>query len=103
MADTSFTCLRSPRLILRRLRAADLPRFCEYRSRPEVARYQDWDTFTGADGERFLAEQRLLHPDMPGTWFQLAIELAASGELAGDCGFHCRLDDPRQAEVGITP
>jgi RimJ/RimL family protein N-acetyltransferase len=102
MADTNFTCLRSPRLLLRRLEAADLARFCDYRSRPHVARYQSWETFTRADAERFLDEQSWLHPDVPGTWFQMAIVPAASDALVGDCGLHCRLDDPRQVEIGIT-
>jgi uncharacterized protein (TIGR03067 family) len=102
MADTSFTSLRSPRLILRRLQSSDLDCFCSYRSRPEVARFQDWETFTRDDGERFLAQQSGLSPDMPGLWFQMGIELAATGALAGDCGLHCRPDDPRQAAVGIT-
>jgi RimJ/RimL family protein N-acetyltransferase len=74
MPDTLFTCLRSPRLTLRRLRPADLPAFCAYRARPEVARYQGWDTWTQADGERFFEQQAALHPDTPGTWFQFAIE-----------------------------
>jgi RimJ/RimL family protein N-acetyltransferase len=102
MADTSFTCLRSARLTLRRLRAEDMECFCAYRSRPEVARYQDWDQFSRADGEGFLAEQEALFPDMPGTWFQMGIELTATGALLGDCGLHCHLADSRQAEVGIT-
>jgi RimJ/RimL family protein N-acetyltransferase len=102
MADIHFTCLRSARLVLRRLHASDLPGVVAYRSRPEVARYQDWETFTLTDAERFLEQQARLHPDIPGTWFQLAIELQAGGVLIGDCGLHCRRDDPRQAEVGIT-
>lgn len=102
MADTGFTCLRSPRLTLRRLQSANLAGFCDYRSQPDVARYQDWETFTRADGERFLEQQSQLCPDVPGTWFQMAIELVRSGALVGDCGFHCPPHDPRQAEVGIT-
>jgi hypothetical protein len=45
MADTRFTCLSSPLLVLRRLREADLSTFCHYRSDPLVARYQDVTTF----------------------------------------------------------
>jgi RimJ/RimL family protein N-acetyltransferase len=102
MLDTTFTCLRSPRLLLRRLEAADLPFLCDYRSRPEVARYQDWETFTRADGERFLEAQARSCPGAPGAWFQLALVLSASGTLVGDCGLHCRADNPQQTEVGIT-
>jgi len=102
MADTAFTYLRSPRLTLRRLQAGELAYFCEYRSNPEVACYQSWDTFTPADGERLLEQQSVLYPDVEGTWFQMVIVLTASGALVGDCGLHCRQDDPRQGEIGIT-
>jgi hypothetical protein len=77
MADNSFTELRSPRLILRRLRRDDLGALSTYRSMPELARYQDWETFGMED-----AAQSGLEPDVPGTWFQLAIVEAATGILA---------------------
>jgi RimJ/RimL family protein N-acetyltransferase len=33
---------------------------------------------------------------------QLAIVKAATGCVIGDCGLHCRKEDPRQMEIGIT-
>ena len=102
MADTGFAFLSSSRLILRRLRDSDLPTFCRYRSDPRVARYQDWEAFPEEEGLRFFAEQAKLHPDVAGTWFQMAIELAETGELIGDCGLHSLLDQPRQVEIGFT-
>ena len=102
MADTGFASLSSARLILRRLRDSDLPTFCRYRSDPRVAQYQHWVAFPEEDGLRFFAEQAKLHPDMPGTWFQMAIELAETGELIGDCGLHALPDQPRQVEIGFT-
>ena len=102
MADSGFTELRSPRLLLRRLRRDDLPALCAYRSLPEVARYQDWDSFGPDEAARLIDGQAGLEPDVPGTWFQLAIVAAASGVLVGDCGLHCRQEDPRQMEMGIT-
>ena len=86
MADTSFSRLSTPRLVLRRLRESDLASFCRYRSDPRVARYQSWTEFREEDGLRFFAEQADLHPDVEGTWFQMAIELAESAEIIGDCG-----------------
>ena len=97
-----FTGLRTPRLVLRRLRPGDARAVCAYRALPEVARYQSWETFSPADAEALIAAQTAVVPDTPGTWLQLAITLAASGELIGDCGLHFRADDPRQAEFGIT-
>jgi RimJ/RimL family protein N-acetyltransferase len=102
MADTGFASLSSARLILRRLRDSDLPTFCRYRSDPQVAQYQDWVAFPEEVGLRFFAGQAKLHPDIPGTWFQMAIELAETGELVGDCGLHPLPDQPRQVEIGFT-
>jgi RimJ/RimL family protein N-acetyltransferase len=102
MADQDFAQRLSPRLVLRRFKQGDLAEFCRYRADPEVARYQSWDGFTEADGERFLSEQCSLHPGQPGTWFQFAIELRSTGELVGDCAWHCLKEDPGQAEIGFT-
>jgi RimJ/RimL family protein N-acetyltransferase len=102
VADNAFTELRSPRLILRRLRREDLAALCAYRSLPEVARYQSWESFGPDEAARLIDSQAGLEPNVPGTWFQLAIVVAATGLLVGDCGLHCRQDDPRQMEIGIT-
>jgi RimJ/RimL family protein N-acetyltransferase len=102
MADTGFTLLRSPRLVLRPLSESDLDAICAYRSLPEVARYQEWEGFDRAAGQRLLAEQRGRVPDSAGTWFQMAIVVVDRETVAGDCGLHTRGDDPRQVEVGIT-
>jgi RimJ/RimL family protein N-acetyltransferase len=102
MADIDFARLLSPRLILRRFRGSDLVPFCGYRSDPRVARYQDWESWSEEDGRQFLERQMTLHPDVPGTWFQLAIELAEKSALIGDCGLHTLADRPGQAEIGFT-
>jgi RimJ/RimL family protein N-acetyltransferase len=97
MADSGFHHLLSLRLILRRLRDSDLPAFCAYRSDPHVARYQDWESWSREETRRLLAAQRTLDPDVRGTWFQLAIELAETGALIGDCGLYTLSDWPGQA------
>jgi RimJ/RimL family protein N-acetyltransferase len=102
MADNAFTELRSPRLILRRLRRDDLAALCAYRSLPEVARYQDWESFGPDEAARLIDGQSGLEPNVPGTWFQLAIVVGTTGIMIGDCGLHCRQEDPRQMEIGIT-
>jgi RimJ/RimL family protein N-acetyltransferase len=102
MAGVTFTELCSPRLTLRRLRHDDVSALCAYRSLPEVARFQSWDSFGTEDAARLIAEQSGHEPGIPGTWFQLAITRADGGEVIGDCGLHCRQDDPRQMEIGIT-
>ena len=102
MADIDFARLLSPRLVLRRFRPSDLAAFCGYRSDPRVARYQDWESCSEEEGRQLLEQQMTLHPDVPGTWFQVAIELAEAGALIGDCGLHTLADRPRQAEIGFT-
>lgn len=98
----TFTALDAPRVRLRRFTRADLPAFVAYRADPEVARYQSWDRFTEEDGEAFLEKQLGLHPGIPGTWFQLAVEAKDTGALLGDCALHVHADEPRIAEVGFT-
>ena len=94
--------LRSPRLCLRRLRPEDAPSLVGYRSLPEVARFQAWESFGSDEAARLIAAQAEVVPDTPGTWLQLALVSRESGQLVGDCGIHFRGDDPRQVELGIT-
>jgi RimJ/RimL family protein N-acetyltransferase len=94
--------LRSGRVVLRRLTAKDAPILSAYRSLPEVARYQSWETFTPEDATVLVRCQVLTEPNIPGTWFQFAITHATSGVMIGDCGLHCRRDLPHTMEIGIT-
>jgi RimJ/RimL family protein N-acetyltransferase len=102
MADSGFDRLLSSRLILRRFRESDLSLFCGYRSDARVARYQDWESWSEQEGRLFIDQQLKLHPDVPGTWFQMAIELVGAGALIGDLGLHTLSDRPGQAEIGFT-
>jgi RimJ/RimL family protein N-acetyltransferase len=91
------------RLRLRPFAADDLAAFVAYRSEPEVARYQSWDTsFSMADAERFLASQQDVELGTPGGWVQLAAVDRRTGELCGDCAVHVVADQPGTAEVGVT-
>ena len=91
--------ITTERLVLRPFGAQDLPKFVAYRSHPEVARYQSWDTaFSMADAERFLDSQEGLELGNP-EWLQLAAVDRATGELCGDCAV--RVVD-RSAELGVT-
>ena len=94
--------LSPSRLILRRLERGDAPTICGYRSLPEVARYQSWESYGPDDAARLIDGQLEMEPGVPGTWLQLAIVEKATGIVIGDCGLHCRKDDPRQMELGVT-
>lgn len=94
--------LQTRRLLLRRLRSADAQSLCDYRSLPDVARYQSWETFGPEDAARLLADQQDRDIGIPGTWLQVAIVEAGTDQLIGDCGLHCLSDEPRQFEIGVT-
>jgi RimJ/RimL family protein N-acetyltransferase len=91
------------RLSLRPFQAADLEAFVAYRSDPEVARYQSWDsTYSMADAESFLSSQRGLVFGQAGEWLQLAIVDRETGTVYGDCAVRVATDQPATAELGIT-
>lgn len=94
--------LPTRRLLLRRLQRNDAQALCAYRSLPEVARYQSWETFGPDDAARLLDDQQDRDIGIPGTWLQVAIVEAGTGQLIGDCGLHCLADEPRQFEMGVT-
>jgi RimJ/RimL family protein N-acetyltransferase len=102
--DVSFDRLFTPRLVLRRFASTDATALAEYRSLPEVARYQSWDApYPRERAEAFIAWLGEHHPDDPGEWHQLAIaEREAPDRLIGDCGFRPRADEPLIVDMGFT-
>ena len=91
------------RLVLRPLRLEDVPAFAAYRSDPDVARYQSWDTtYSPADGERLVQAQQGVDLGDPGPWLQLAAVDRVTGALCGDCAVRVVTDQPHTAEVGVT-
>lgn len=92
------------RLLLRPLRREDLPAFAAYRSDPDIARYQSWDTpYTAVDAERILGGpvDGDAEPE-PGAWRQVAAVDRVTGTLHGDCAVRLLADQPATAEVGVT-
>lgn len=92
--------LTTERLLIRRLNISDSPAFFTYRSLPEVYEYQSFKPVDITDADRFIygvAE----HPNIPNTWFQLAVCLKRNNELIGDIGIHF-LEDDAQVELGYT-
>ncbi|HEX7348620.1 MAG TPA: GNAT family N-acetyltransferase [Rhodanobacteraceae bacterium] len=88
------------RLRLDALLPADAPALLAYRSDPAVSRWQGWVPDSLAAAAEFIAHQQDAAPDVPGTWWQRAIRLRATGELIGDVGLHCI--DAADVELGIT-
>jgi RimJ/RimL family protein N-acetyltransferase len=91
------------RLVLRPLEIGDAKAFAAYRSDPEVARYQSWDTpYSVADAEALVASQRAAAFAGPGSWVQVAAVDRVSGALCGDCWVRVVSDQPHTAELGVT-
>jgi RimJ/RimL family protein N-acetyltransferase len=91
------------RLVLRPLQFGDVPAFAAYRSDPDVARYQSWDTtYSTTDAEQLVAAQRDVALGDPGPWVQLAAIDRVAGALCGDCAVQVAIDQPLTAEVGVT-
>ena len=93
--------IATERLILTPLTAADAHALFEYRSLPEVCRYQLWEPTSLEDAAGFIEGLACVDFDTPGTWSQLGVRLKESGGLVGDLGVHF-LEDGEQVEVGFT-
>jgi RimJ/RimL family protein N-acetyltransferase len=95
--------LETPRLNLRSFEDRDIVPFAEYRSDPQVAKYQGWEApFSLAQASEFVEEMKNRTPGEPGMWLQLAIEHKSTSEMLGDVAFKRLFNDPRQAEIGFT-
>ena len=90
------------RLVLTPLRSGDAPALLDYRSDPEVCRYQMWVPRSGEEALHFIDGFQSVVFDTPGTWFQLGIRLRDVGPLVGDLGVHFPPDEPLQVEIGVT-
>lgn len=97
-----FAGIQTARLALRDLETSDAQRIFEYRSSPEVSRFQSWGTESAEDIHKYLRNLSKTEPGQPGSWYQIGIILRSSGELIGDCGFRAHETEPLQAEVGIA-
>ncbi len=101
MAIPVFEKVEARRLVLRRLREADLEALVAYRADPEVARYQGWSDYDAKRGRELIESMHGRQPGEPG-WFQFAIALKETDALVGDCALRVDGHDPRQGEIGFT-
>jgi RimJ/RimL family protein N-acetyltransferase len=92
--------LETPRLTIRAFRPEDAPRLSQYRSDPQIARYQAWEApYTLEQAIERIATYTK-DPDEPG-WFQYAVELKATGQQIGDVGVELHIN-LMQADLGFT-
>jgi RimJ/RimL family protein N-acetyltransferase len=97
-----FEPLVTERLLLRRSLPDDAEAIADYRSDPEVYRYQGWER-TDAEGIRAeLEEMAGRAPGEPGGWVQLSVRERESGRLVGDVGLSPADGEPGVIKVGYT-
>jgi len=89
-------------LIIRLLRKEDLKNFHQYRSNPEVTKYQGFDVMNMKEADNFIDKNSKKTFGKPGEWVQYAIANKGTNQLIGDCAIQLKHDDPRIAEMGIT-
>lgn len=99
--------MEGPEILTRRLRlspltASDAPAMYEYRSDPEICRYQSFEPGSLEEVEDLIEGQQHTAFDTAGTWFQFAVRQREDGGLVGDIGTHFLAGDPRQVEIGFT-
>lgn len=90
------------RLCIRNLKMPDLTYFHQYRSDPEIVKYQGFDVFSIEQAKAFITKQTNRKFGIPGEWVQYGIENIATGKLVGDCAIKLDQKDTRIAEIGIT-
>jgi ribosomal-protein-alanine N-acetyltransferase len=90
------------RLKIRNLRESDLNAFYQYRSNPEITKYQGFDTFSKDEAKEFISSQEEKLFGVPGEWVQYGIEHGSYKKLIGDCAIKLQEKNPAIAEIGIS-
>ncbi len=101
MTETTFSPLKSERLLLRRFTDRDLLPFLAYLNDPLVARFQTWESYSEQQARDVIERQKNLVPGLPGQWFTFALELKETGALVGHIALKTQ-EDNQQAEIGFT-
>lgn len=94
--------IHTQRLLIRHLLSDDLDLFHQYRSNPEVTKYQGFDVMDKEQCLEFIISQQDKLFGKPGEWVQYAIEDKVTQQLIGDCAIKLDSYDTRLAEIGIT-
>lgn len=92
----------SSRVVLRRLRLADLDNFQAYRSDPDVGRYQGWSPMSADAARAFIDGMSIAAFGATDKWLQIAIAHPASDRLIGDMGICVRHNGDLHAEIGYS-
>ena len=95
--------VRTPRLLLRPYALGDVDALYAYHRLPEVVRYLELEPRNRADVQAMVAERapaRVLTAE--GQALCLVAELAASGEIVGNCVLFWRSREHQRGEIGYV-
>ena len=95
----SFKDISTERCILRKMKKEDGVRLYEYRSLPEVSKYQGWSPASIKEAEEFISKYDKF---VQGSWLQLAIIKKEDNKLIGDCGIHFVGKNFSEIEIGFS-
>ena len=102
LKETDILLIESERLIIRNLQVDDLKNFLDYRTDPEVCRYQDWEVLDEAFARNFIDEQMHKSLDDLEEWIQLGIELKSEERLIGDLALRRHDRNGSIVEIGYA-
>lgn len=95
--------IETARLTLRPFTPGDLDDLYAYQSRPEVARYLQWEARDRAQVRQALAEQcRETSLDAEGDWLTFAVVLREAGRVVGEVGLKLLSREHRAGETGFV-
>jgi RimJ/RimL family protein N-acetyltransferase len=97
-----FAEIKTERLGIRSLQLTDAQRIFQYRTHPNVSRFQSWGTASPEVIHAYIEKLSVTTHGTPGLWYQLGITLRPDTRLIGDCSFRVLDTDERQAEIGIA-
>lgn len=92
--------LSTPRLLLRDFAAGDWPAVYAYQRDPRYLRLYEWTDRTPDEVRAFVQMFIDQQADQPRRRFQLAVTLAPSGEVIGNCGIRLSAAGSHEAEIG---
>lgn len=99
---STFTAIRTARLLIRPPTLDDAPGLAERRSDPAVARYQNWTIpYPLERAEKMVGELVAMDGPVNDEWWMASVCDAVGGEVLGDLVVHLT-DEARTAEIGYT-
>lgn len=93
--------LTTERLMLREFEPGDWPAVLAYQNDPRYLRYYDWTERTPAAVQAFVAMFLGDRQVQPRLRFQLAVVLASSREVIGNCGIRRKTAAAHEGDIGF--